>query len=60
MNTSHVTDQKKKYLSPEIICVELDNEISLALASSPPEGPGEGSNILQNNSLQDPYKSLSV
>jgi len=31
----------KIYLSPEIIRVNLDNEISLALQSAPPEGPGE-------------------
>lgn len=33
--------QKKKYLSPDIQCVLLDNSISLALESSPPEGPYE-------------------
>ena len=30
------------YNTPEIVCIELDNEISLALESSPPAGPDEG------------------
>jgi hypothetical protein len=34
-------ETKKIYTAPEIELVELDNEISLALESSPPEGPGE-------------------
>lgn len=34
--------EKRIYINPEIVCVELDNEISLALQSLPPEGPGEG------------------
>jgi len=32
---------KKKYIVPLMECVKLDNEISLALESLPPEGPGE-------------------
>lgn len=41
----------KIYLSPEIIRVNLDNEISLALQSAPPEGPGEtiGSNLSKDS-----------
>jgi len=34
-------ETKKKYTAPEIELVELDNEISLALESYPPDGPGE-------------------
>jgi hypothetical protein len=37
---------KSKYSSPEIEFIQLDNEISLALESSPPEGPEEGRNGL--------------
>jgi hypothetical protein len=33
--------EKKKYESPRIEIISLDNEISLALASEPPVGPGE-------------------
>lgn len=32
---------KKKYIAPNIEIIFLDNEISLALQSSPPEGPDE-------------------
>lgn len=31
----------KKYITPNIEIIPLDNEISLALQSSPPEGPDE-------------------
>ena len=43
--------EKKKYIAPEIELIELDNEISLALESTPPEGPGE-----TLNSIQSPFK----
>ena len=33
--------EKKKYIKPRIEIIFLDNEISLALESTPPEGPGE-------------------
>jgi hypothetical protein len=32
---------RKKYLQPTIVKIELDNEISLALQSEPPDLPGE-------------------
>lgn len=38
MNTK---DCKNKYMAPLIECIKLDNEISLVLESTPPEGPGE-------------------
>ena len=41
-------ETKKKYISPCIECVLLDNEISLALQSGPPEGPTEVYNTVQN------------
>lgn len=44
---------KKKYIQPAISCIELDNEISLALQSSPPEGPNE---IGLGNSVDNPMK----
>jgi hypothetical protein len=31
----------KTYTSPQIDIILLDNEISLALQSAPPDGPGE-------------------
>jgi hypothetical protein len=34
-------ETKKKYIAPAIEIISLDNEISLVLESTPPEGPGE-------------------
>jgi hypothetical protein len=44
-------ETKKKYISPRIEWIPLDNEISLALESSPPVGPSE-----TLNSIQSPFK----
>jgi hypothetical protein len=38
----------KTYIAPQIELIELDNEISLALESNPPEGPGETQNFQEN------------
>ena len=43
--------EKKKYNTPQLQLIELDNEISLALESNPPIGPGE-----TLNSIQSPFK----
>ncbi|MFZ4725100.1 MAG: hypothetical protein ACOYMD_06600 [Paludibacter sp.] len=48
-------ETKKKYIKPRIEWIPLDNEISLALASSPPEGPSE-----TLNSIQSPFKENKV
>lgn len=37
--------EKKKYIAPNIEIIFLDNEISLALQSAPPPGPGEANNL---------------
>ena len=44
-------NRKKTYSTPELICIQLDNEISLALESNPPFGPEETLNtrIIENN-----------
>jgi hypothetical protein len=39
--------EKKKYKAPRIELIFLDNEISLALESSPPVGPSETLNSVQ-------------
>jgi hypothetical protein len=47
--------EKKKYISPSIELVVLDNEISLALESNPPEGPNESAFLIHttnNNPFQ--------
>lgn len=41
--------EKKKYISPKIELITLDNEISLALESTPPPGPGEPLGFNQQN-----------
>jgi len=47
---------KCKYNSPQIVCVELDNEISLVLQSDePPSEPGT-SNTLESFK-NDPFKT---
>jgi len=44
-------ETKKKYTSPAIELIKLDNEISLALESAPPAGPSE-----TLNNFQSPFK----
>jgi hypothetical protein len=46
-------ETKIKYTAPHIEIVILDNEISLALASSPPAGPSETLNSVQTPFNQD-------
>lgn len=48
--------EKKKYESPGIEIIYLDNEIALALESTPPEGPGEGAYLSPEYLNNDPYK----
>jgi hypothetical protein len=45
MKTSEKMKEKRMYNIPEIQSIILDNEISLALESSPPEGPGESKSM---------------
>lgn len=54
-------DIRKKYISPEIERIELDNEISLALESDAPFGPNE--EVLNNTPnfiKNDHFKSTLV
>ncbi len=46
--------EKKKYNTPQLQLIELDNEISLALESAPPVGPSE-----TLNNIQTPFKQES-
>jgi len=50
--------EKLMYNAPAIVCVELDNEISLALVSSPPEGPGEGASLAPDFIKYNPFKNI--
>lgn len=49
-------ETKKTYTIPSIEIILLDNEISLALESSPPEGPGEGIGQSLQNNQNNPFK----
>lgn len=40
MNRYNENNQKLTYYTPQIVIIKLDNEISLALESTPPIGPG--------------------
>ena len=52
------TSKKRVYTTPEIQVVNLDNEISLQLASDGPVGPGEDESAFNtpNHFSNDPYK----
>lgn len=52
-----ILNKKRKYSTPLIECVKLDNEISLALESTPPEGPNQGSLMTPEYFKNDPFKS---
>lgn len=49
--------EKKKYTTPQLQLIELDNEISLALESNPPAGPDEGFLKKQNGFNNDPFNN---
>jgi hypothetical protein len=46
---------KLTYISPEILRIQLDNEISLALESSPPAGPLEMTQKMPEYFNNDPF-----
>jgi hypothetical protein len=48
---------KSIYITPEIELIKLDNEISLALESNAPVGPGEGYNKVPEYLNNNPFKS---
>lgn len=52
---------KMAYVQPQIELIKLDNDISLALESTPPQGPGEGTRALTPEYLNnDPFKTIIV
>jgi len=49
-------ETKQTYIAPQIEIITLDNEISLALESTPPAGPGEiGNNFPLEHNNANPY-----
>ncbi len=53
-------EKKHIYIVPYIQQIKLDNEISLALESSPPDGPGEGASLAPEYMNNDPFKNQNV
>jgi hypothetical protein len=59
MKTQMENNQKRAYIAPQIEQIKLDNEISLALESAPPAGPGEpgGFSKAPEYFNNDPFKN---
>ncbi len=52
--------KKLKYSAPVVECIELDNEISLQLESTPPPAPGESKLNTPEYFNNDPFKTNMV
>jgi len=50
-------EKTQKYVSPEVLRIELDNEIALQLESTPPKAPGEAQLKAPEYFVNDPFKS---
>ena len=57
MKTTEKIIEKRIYKSPTLQLIKLDNEISLALQSIPPEGPGEGVSMTLEYMNNDPFRN---
>jgi hypothetical protein len=57
MKTQIEITAKRAYLAPQIVQIKLDNEISLALESAPPLGPGENLSKASEYFNNDPFKT---
>ncbi|NDP20790.1 MAG: hypothetical protein GZ091_06890 [Paludibacter sp.] len=51
------TVKKRLYITPYIQQIKLDNEISLALESNPPVGPGETGSLSPDFMYNEPFKN---
>ena len=51
---NNIRISRKKYITPRIEWIPLDNDISLALESNPPAGPSETLNCIRS-----PFKQQS-
>jgi hypothetical protein len=56
MNRKKNNTQKRLYICPQINQIRLDNEISLALESTPPEGPDELGLITPEHFNTNPFE----
>jgi len=52
--------EKRIYTQPQLVYVKLDNEISLALESAPPFGPGEEASLAPEYMNIDPFRANLV
>ena len=59
MNNTKTITEKKAYKSPEILVVVLDNEISLALESTPPTYESLNGSIAPDYFSNDPFKTTN-
>jgi hypothetical protein len=57
MKAQMENNQKRVYIAPQIEQIKLDNEISLALESTPPFGPGESISKAPEYFNNDPFKN---
>lgn len=57
MNNTQIKTAKRSYIQPQVLCVELDNEISLALESAPPAGPDETYMPTLHDNSSTPFKA---
>lgn len=60
MQSKIIKSEKRLYSYPEISCIKLDSEISLALESNPPFGPNEDLGQAENNNQIGVFKSIIV
>jgi len=54
MNTIYKMTEKRTYSTPEVLCIKLDNEISLALESNEPD---IDPTFTSQNFNNDPFKN---
>jgi len=57
MYITNTNSEKRFYITPSVDVIKLDNEISLALESDAPVGPGEGKLNAPEYFNNDPYKT---
>lgn len=60
MKTENKITEKRIYNSPGIVSIKIDSEITLALESEPPVGPGEGFSLAPVYFNNDPFKTNMV
>lgn len=57
MNKDEIIE-RRVYTNPQITYIKLDNDISLALESTPPEGPNEGISSIEHSLHNNPYNNI--